>query len=95
MTSVARLCVLALIPMIHVSVSPVVSQPGSSSLAVTTDSTTDARSPSMAENIFESLVLPVAVPRLCAVPAGRAGPGRDDLRRGRPPPDTPDKPPRA
>ena len=53
------------------------------------------RSPTMADDIFEIAVLPVAALRVGAAPGGPGGLPRDELRRGCPSLETPDKPPRA
>jgi hypothetical protein len=124
MSSVARLCVLALIALFQIGSwqaawsSSAVSQmsavqmddegrgDGDADAPGGTDEPpggtdeppggTEEPSTPMADDIFEIAVLPVDVSRVkSADPDGRARLELHELRRGRPAPDTPDKPPRA
>lgn len=123
MSSVARLCVLALTLLFHVSVwrtawssdgfssdlrasrtdGGTPAQGGDDGAPEGTDAPedtdtpegTDERPAPMADDIFEIAALPVAALRMGADADGRAGLTRDELRRGCPALEKPDKPPRA
>lgn len=113
MSSVAKLCVLALIALFQIGSWQAAWSSGLVSQLSAYQTHEDARGDSdgddeapggtteepstpMADDIFEIAVLPVEVPRVrSAAPDGRAGLVLEELRRGRPAPDTPDKPPRA